>query len=128
MAKKKVVVDTNVLIALFRNRKDVFDFAVEQNIDKIYITYPTYIEFLAGAKKIDKRWSKNFLDSFSLLTASTKSDIVGKTLCMQQQISGKGKCTDLLIASICIANKKQLVTSNFDDFNFKGLSTIKYTP
>jgi len=126
MAKKKVVLDTNVLIALYRNRKAVYDYAKTMSIDEVFITHPTYIEFLAGAKVENKRFIKSFLQNFQLLSFDAKSEIASKTLATQNQITGKGKCTDLLIASICIANGMAIVTANVSDFTFTNLEVIKY--
>ena len=127
MAKKIVVLDTNILIVLFRARKSFYNFYIQEGIDKAYITYPTYIEFLAGARLEDKRLSEKFLKQMDLLPFDEKSQTVGKKLAMQNRLIGKGATTDMFIASICISNSLPLVTSNTSDFNFIGLEVIKYT-
>ena len=50
MIKNEVVLDTNVLIDIYRNKKLLSNFIQIKEISKVYITSVVYVEFLAGAK------------------------------------------------------------------------------
>ena len=126
MIKKEVVLDTNVLIDIYRNKKLLSNFIQIKEIRKVYITSVVYVEFLAGAKLEFKRNALKFLADYPILSFCKKSEVSAKTISTQHQIKGKGKATDLLIAAVCIANNLPLLTANIDDFNFKKLEIIKY--
>jgi len=125
MDNKSAIMDTNVLIMLFRSKLEANLFLESKGIFYSYITPLSYFEFLGGAKPNQKRWAEKFLRNFSVLSFSKESIRISQTLCTQNEI-GKGKLIDMLIASICIANKIPIITANIVDFNFKGLDVIKY--
>ena len=110
------VIDTNVLIEIERDNKDIL--SQLQNLDiikeDIYIASPTYSEFYLGLLMASKKLlskEKERLDMYKLLhTTKKSSELLAEN---KYHVSKKGvmiPIIDLLIASIVLANNMTLVT------------------
>lgn len=122
----KLILDTNVLIDFCHNQTRVLTYLKSIDAQALYITMPTYIEFLAGATSKQKVWSRKFLSQFILLDFTEKTTQTAKNLSMKYKLE-RSKGMDFLIASIAISNNIALSTQNVKDFKFTELQLFKYS-
>ena len=118
----RILVDTSVLIQIWRNpksRPDVLDNSL------ISISSITYIEFLQGANLKQKRKAKNFLRDFEHIRldhaiCDTAIDLIDR----HSQYDGL-RLADALIAATSIVNDLDLLTLNRRHFaKIKALKLI----
>ena len=126
--RKKCLVDTSVLIALFRRNEDA-KIALDSLItNETYICNITFLEVLAGCSTVEKReYALKFLEIYGLLKIneeiSDKSIQLMKRYCIQQDRQPKLKLADCLIAAFAVHYKMELLTFNKKDFEFiQGIS------
>ena len=125
-----MVLDTNVLIEIERENKAIVEeimLLTQEYGEDAFIASPSYSEFLFGvlvANK-DKRMALEFISEYSLLNTSKNSSILFSEI--KNRLSKTGKMVsnfDILIASICIAEGKTLVTMDEDFTKIQGLNCV----
>ena len=128
---KKCLVDTSVLIALFRKNEDAklaLDSLVASNS---YICDVTFLEILAGCFTVEKReYALNLLEAYGLLRnsekVSEKSIQLMKRYCIQRSGQPVLRLADCLIAAFAVCYKMELLTFNKKDFDFIQDINIHY--
>jgi predicted nucleic acid-binding protein len=121
--RKKCLVDTSVLIALFRKNEDA-KFALDTLMaNDAYICDITFMEILAGCSNVEKReYAVNLLEAYGLLKNNEKiSDIsmqLMKRYCIQRTGQPILRLADCLIAAFAVYHKMELLTFNKKDFDF----------
>jgi len=121
--RKKCLVDTSVLIALFRRNEDAKIALNSLSANDAYICDITFLEILAGCFTAEKReYALNFLDVYGLLKnnekISEKSMQLMKRYCVQRSGQPVLRLADCLIASFAMHYKMELLTFNKKDFDF----------
>ncbi len=125
-----LILDTNILVEIERSNKEMREeiiVLVGQFGDDLYITSPTLCDFLHGVlnRNKDKISAIKFLDQYHLLNTSKSSSILFSEL--KHKLAKEGKMLsemDLLIASICMAEGKTLVTMDEDFSKINGLNCV----
>jgi len=122
-AGKKCLVDTSVLIALFRKSEDAKVALSSLVANNTYICDITLLEILAGCFTAEKRdYTLNSLDAYRLLKnnekVSEKSMQLMKRYCIQRSGQPILRLADCLIAAFAIFHKMELLTFNKKDFVF----------
>jgi predicted nucleic acid-binding protein len=126
--RKKCLVDTSVLIALFRKNNDAKIALENISVGTAYICDITFMEILAGCSTIEKRdYALKFLDVYGLLKnneqVSDKSMQLMKQYCIQRAGRPMLRLADCLIAAFAAYHKMELLTFNRKDFDFiQGIS------
>ena len=121
--RKKCLVDTSVLIALFRKNEDA-----KRALDTLapidaYICDITFMEILAGCANVEKReYAIKMLEAYGLLKnsekISEKSIQLMKRYCIQRAGQPQVRLADCLIAAFAAVHKMELLTFNKKDFDF----------
>jgi len=126
--RKKYLVDTSVLIALFRKNEDA-KIALDSLVtNDVYICDITLLEILAGCSTTEKRdYALNYLDAYGLLKnsekVSEKSMQLMKRYCIQRLGQPMLRLPDCLIAAFALFYNMELLTFNKKDFEFiQGIS------
>jgi predicted nucleic acid-binding protein len=122
-AGKKCLVDTSVLIALFRKNeaaKAALDTLASNNV---YICDITFLEILAGCLTAEKReYALNLLEVYGLLKnndeVSDKSIQLMKRYCIQRSNQPMLRLADCIIAAFALYHKMEVLTFNKKDFDF----------
>jgi predicted nucleic acid-binding protein len=119
---KKCLVDTSVLIALFRKDEDAKTALNSLIANDTYICDITFLEILVGCSTVEKReYALIFLETYGLLKNNEKvSDTsmqLMKRYCIQRQGQPKLRLADRLIASFAVHNKMDFLTFNKRDFD-----------
>ena len=121
--RKKCLVDTSVLIALFR-KNDEAKLALETlTPDYAYVCDITVLEILAGCSTPEKReYALNLLETYGLLKncehISDNAVRLMKRYCVQRQGQPVLHLADCLIAAFALHYKMPLLTFNKKDFDF----------
>ena len=125
---KKCLVDTSVLIALFR-KSEVAKLALDELVvNETYICDITFLEILAGCFTAEKRnYTLDSLGAYKLLKCnekiSDKSIQLMKRYCIQRSGQTRLRLADCLIAAFALYHKMELLTFNKKDFYFiQGIS------
>jgi len=121
--RKKCLVDTSVLIALFRKNEDAklaLDSLVTNNT---YICDITFLEILTGCSTAEKRtYALDSLEEYKLLKnnekISDKAMLLMKRYCVQRSGHPLLRLADCLIAAFAMYHKMELLTFNKKDFDF----------
>jgi predicted nucleic acid-binding protein len=121
--RKKCLVDTSVLIALFRKNEDAKVALESISEGTAYICDITFMEILTGCSTIEKRdYALKFLDAYGLLKnneqVSDKSMQLMKRYCIQRVGQPILRLADCLIAAFAVYHKMELLTFNRKDFDF----------
>jgi predicted nucleic acid-binding protein len=126
--RKKCLVDTSVLIALFRKNDEAKAALDRLNAGSAYVCDITLMEILAGCFTAERRDSAlHFLEAFGLLKnnedVSDKALQLMKRYCIQRDGQPMLRLADCLIAAFAVYHKMELLTFNKKDFDFiKGIS------
>jgi len=126
--RKKYLVDTSVLIALFRKNEDAKIALESLAANDVYICDITFLEILVGCSAIEKRdYALNYLEAYGLLKnsekVSEKSMQLMKRYCIQRIGQPILRLPDCLIASFALFYNMELLTFNKKDFEFiQGIS------
>ncbi len=126
--RKKYLVDTSVLIALFRRNEDAKVALDSLAACEVYICDITLLEILAGCSTSAKReYALNLLEVYGLLKnnegVSDKSTQLMKRYCIQRPSQPILRLADCLIAAFAVYYKMELLTFNKKDFDFiQGIS------
>jgi len=121
--RKKYLVDTSVLIALFRKNEDAKTALNSLIAYDTYICDVTFLEILAGCFTAERRDDTlNSLEPYKLLKnnekISDKSMQLMKRYCIQRLGQPILRLPDCLIAAFAIHHKMELLTFNKKDFEF----------
>ena len=121
--RKKYLVDTSVLIALFRKNEDAKIALNSLDASDVYICDVTYLEILTGCFTTEKRDSAlNCLSVYGLLKSSEKISEKSMQLMKRYCIQHFGKpilrLPDCLIAAFALYHNMELLTFNKKDFEF----------
>jgi len=125
---KKCLVDTSVLIALFRKNefaKDALDNLAE---NEMYICDITFLEVLTGCFTSEKRSETlDSLEEYRLLkyneNISDKAIQLMKRYCIQRSGQPILRLADCLITAFAVYYKMELLTFNKKDFDYvQGIS------
>jgi len=122
-SRKKYLVDTSVLIALFRKNEDAKIALDSLASNDVYICDVTFLEILTGCSTVEKRnYALNYLDAYGLLNnsekISEKSMQLMKRYCIQRIGQPVLRVPDCLIAAFAIHHNMELLTFNKKDFEF----------
>lgn len=126
--RKKCLVDTSVLIALFRKNNDAKAALDSLAANHSYICDITFLEILAGCFTLEKReHALRLLEAYGLLKnneeISDKSIQLMKRYCIQRSGQPTLRLADCLIAAFAMYHKMELLTFNKKDFDFiQGIS------
>ena len=120
---KKYLVDTSVLIALFRKNMDAKAALDSLIANDTYICDITFLEILAGCITTQKRdYTLDSLEAYGLLkyneNVSDKSIQLMKHYCIQRIGQPALRLADCLIAAFALYYKMELLTFNKKDFDF----------
>ena len=121
--RKKYLVDTSVLIALFRKNEEA-KIALDSLVaNDVYVCDITLLEILAGCSTTEKRdYALNYLDTYGLLKnsekISEKSMQLMKRYCIQRLGQPMLRLPDCLIAAFALFYNMELLTFNKKDFEF----------
>ncbi len=127
MGRIDYILDTNVLISLYRSKRKTELFFSELAIRDFYISVVSHVEFLGGATPKRKADSRKFLSDFVVLAVEKEVNETLFSMCMKEQIS-KHKLADFIIAATALTYNLTLITENHSDFKYKGLKLIKFSP
>jgi predicted nucleic acid-binding protein len=121
--RKKCLVDTSVIIALFRKNGDAKRVLDNLNQNEAYICDVTILEILAGCFTVVRReQAMNYLDVFGHLKSneavSDKAIQLMKRYCIQHVGQPTLMMPDCLIAAYSVFYKMELLTFNKKDFEF----------
>ena len=121
--RKKCLVDTSTLIALFRKNEDAKAALNTLAANDAYICDITFLEILAGCSNAQKReYAVNALEAYGLLKnnekISDKSMQLMKRYCIQRAGQPALRLADCLIAAFAAYHKMELLTFNRKDFDF----------
>jgi len=121
MVKEKIALDTNIVIDIFNNKKNIID--ALNDYQTIYLPVTVCGELLFGAKNSARSQENeqkciDFIDSCYLLNIHEL--IAQEYAATRKKLKNKGKPipeNDIWIAATCIVNNIPLVTSD-SDFNY----------
>ena len=121
--RKKCLVDTSVLIALFRKNEEAKRALDDIEQEDAYICDITFMEILAGCPNVEKReYAIKMLGAYGLLKnnekVSDKSIQLMKRYCIQRSGQPQVRLADCLIAAFAVVHKMELLTFNKKDFDF----------
>ena len=121
--RKKCLVDTSVLIALFRKNEEAKLALETLTFGYAYVCDITVLEILAGCFTTERRdYALNLLDAYGLLKncepISDNATKLMKRYCVQRQGQPMLHLADCLIAAFALHHKMQLLTFNKKDFEF----------
>ncbi len=125
METPKVVLDTDILVGLLRDVKDIVRFVkrLEEEGIPLATTIINIFELFYGAYKSKKREKnlkevKDLADNMEVLYLDIKSSkIAGEILAMLESKGMPIEVGDVLIAAITLANDCVLATMNVDHFS-----------
>lgn len=117
---EKVLVDTCVLIDIFRGNEELYDDLKKQ---KISISSIVYMELIQGSRdKIELAKIDKFLKKFEIIPLNQKISKKSMELMKEYSLSHGLLIPDALIAATAITNNLPLWTFNQKDFKYiKGL-------
>ena len=121
--RKKCLVDSSVLIALFRKNEDAKRALDTLAPNDAYICDITFMEILAGCPNVEKReYAIKMMDAYGLLKnsekISEKSIHLMMRYCIQRAGQPQVRLADCLIAAFAVVHKMELLTFNKKDFDF----------
>jgi predicted nucleic acid-binding protein len=126
--RKKYLVDTSVLIALFRKNEEA-KIALDSIVSsEVFICDVTFLEILIGCSTTEKRdYALNYLEAYGLLNnserISEKSIQLMKRYCIQRIGQPMLRLPDCLIVAFAMHYNMELLTFNKKDFEFiQGIS------
>jgi predicted nucleic acid-binding protein len=117
---KIVVIDTNILVGPWQNKKETLDLLPDFQKHKVCISVVTYVEFLAAAPKRLKRQTRKFLQAFEVVSFNAASIQAAKTFAYDFE-TAQPNFMDLLIAANVHGIKAEFYTFNKKDFKKFGV-------
>ncbi len=114
-----ILLDTNIIIELFKENKTVLSKIEEIGASNVIISKITILEMYVGA--IDKRelnQIKKYLAKFP--SADVTNDVINLSVDLIEEyyLSHSLYINDAIIASTCLENNYKLYTLNVKDFKF----------
>lgn len=121
---KTLMIDSNVIIDLLRNRRKALGRIQRFSQYKLVVSHFSYIEVMAGAQSHRKADTEKFFRQYLVLSFNNKAQIESRSLARRYHA---GKPLDLLIAAHAKAEGVELLTNNVKDFaKYKGLKVLHY--
>ncbi len=111
----QIVLDTNVLIALWNNNSEAKAIMPSFKKYQVCITVFTYVEFLAAVPMRIKANARKFLSDYPVIPFSATSIQAAKTFAFTYQ-TPQPQFMDLLIAANTKGSKAKFYTINTKDF------------
>lgn len=123
-----VVLDTNIIIELFKNTPGIKKTIQTIGINDLAISAITVGEFYFGAiNKSEMKLIEHHLQFYQILTLTNEITHLFIELMHRYSLSHKPFIGDMLIAATAISNDLELYTFNEKDFSF--IQDVKlYTP
>jgi len=131
MAKNKIIIDTNVLIKLFRGNKFVEEHLNQIGKGNLIVSDITILEMLTGCNTVEKRKQlEEQLKAYG--KAVVDSDIIEKAKTILRRYAptqlNSLQLPDIIIAANAIWEDIELLTYNKKDFEFiKELKLHKFS-
>lgn len=125
MAKKKIICDTNIVIAYFRQEMEIVQELDKIGFDSLYLSVVTVAELLYGMKKKEIIQTKITLNKFSIIDFD--KEVSNKWIeLMWGHCSGRLSLPDAMIAATCLVENAELYTHNIQDIKIvKGIKLYK---
>ncbi len=124
---KIVMLDTNVVIDLFKNYNDARKKLIEFKEHKFAISYLVYAEFMSGTQLTKKKDSNKFLKLFKVFMFDAKAHQTAN-LFLQKYFTGRENSpNDLLIAAHAHSLNYPVITNNAKDFIFTEVKSYHYS-
>lgn len=130
--ENRVIIDTNILIDLLRNKSNVVEFFGRMQNNTTATTDINAFELYFGAYKSRKQEknlaaAKGLLNSLILFTTSEDAmEIAGKIMARLEEEVRSIEIRDLLIGAIAMTNGFGVATNNVEHFErIEGLEVIK---
>jgi tRNA(fMet)-specific endonuclease VapC len=114
-----VLLDTNIIIELFKANQQILDEIVKIGIKNTCISKITVLELYIGVlNKREQQKVKNFLSNFSQINIDNQ--IIDRTieLIFQYRLSHGLFINDAILAATCLEHKIPIYTLNIKDFRF----------
>ena len=109
------LVDTNILIAVYRNNRDMRDWLASQ--PDLAVPSVVWLEFIQGANgKLGQTRCLEILSSFSIVMLTASDQLWAMDRLKQYQFSHGTHFTDCLIASVAERIQVPIYTYNVADF------------
>ena len=122
MGKKvEILIDTNILIKLFRKNKTIEELLLKFNNKNIYVSDITVMELLIGCDTVDKRKTiENEIKGFGVSEIIPEIIDLAKSLIKRYAINNPGRVqlADMIIAASAVYEEIELLTHNKKDFEF----------
>ncbi|MBX2930549.1 MAG: type II toxin-antitoxin system VapC family toxin [Chitinophagaceae bacterium] len=124
---KVVMLDTNVVIDIFRNRTAAFEKLKEFNGYTFLISHLVCVEFMVGMQIREKKDGRKFLNEFVIKTYNEAAQKQANKYTDIYFVGRENKPIDLMIAAHAKALKLPIITNNAKDFIFTGLKVYHYS-
>lgn len=126
MSGKRYVLDTNAIIALFRDNRRLIQLL--KNADWLGISVISQIEFLvfAGLTDADRQLFQDFLQRVDIIGLTMNdTDLIEKIIEIRQQY--RLKLPDAVIVAMTIHNSASLITADQELMRIDVLEVINFT-
>lgn len=117
-AKQLILCDSNIIISLFRGRKNVKATLEKIGSQNIAFSIISYAEIIYGTRKSDLKKIKLFFDGHILIDIDTGISKVFKGIVLNYSFNHHIKIPDALIAATAIYLGIPLYSENKKDFDF----------
>lgn len=119
-----IVLDTNILIEVFKGNEEIINAVIDAGPDNISLSSISAMELYYGAlNKLELQRIRKYLGSFRIIHISVDISETATTLITRYAKSHKLQIPDALIAATAIELQSELFTLNTKDFRFiHGLS------
>ncbi|MDY6277973.1 MAG: PIN domain-containing protein [Bacteroidales bacterium] len=121
MVERKFMLDTNILIAMFKGENGIQERLVHEGFGKCVVSDISLGELYVGAFKTGNlhmfKQIEFVRNNFTIINASTSYESYGKLRALLETVGRRVDDMDLFIASSAIDNNCLLVTDNGKHFN-----------
>jgi predicted nucleic acid-binding protein len=122
-----LLLDTTVLVHLYRQRSEVITIIQALKPRNIYISTISYAEFLGATKKRQKQYARKFLKAFKIVEFNSAINRQIQLQSFLQEIPPQ-QIADCFIACTAITLKMPLLTNNATHFKrYSDLELLSYT-
>ncbi|MBC7587635.1 MAG: type II toxin-antitoxin system VapC family toxin [Chitinophagaceae bacterium] len=123
---KLVMLDTNVVIDIFYQRKASIE-KLKEFIDYHFaISHLVYMEFMAGTQVRQKADARKFLSEFIVKPYDEPAQKMSEKFASKYFTGRENKPMDLLIAAHAKSLNLPIITNNSKDFIFKEVKVFHY--
>jgi tRNA(fMet)-specific endonuclease VapC len=128
MAEKMILVDTNILIEIYKNNSTIIDAVIEIGQDNVLVSDVTCAELYYGARnKRELQLISKDIKKLNLVSVDVEISKLAVDLVEKFALSHKLSVPDALIAATAMVYKVKLFSLNIKDFIYiKGLELYKY--